>query len=45
MAVIIEKTNGQKERWFYLDEFAKRSTFNVNYKKRCKNWRYRNNRL
>ena len=23
MAVIIEKTNGQKERWFYLDEYAK----------------------
>ena len=23
MAVIIEKTNGQKERWFYLEEYAK----------------------
>lgn len=23
MPIIIEKTNGQKERWFYLEEYAK----------------------
>ena len=23
MPIIIEKTNGQKEKWFYLDEYAK----------------------
>ena len=35
MAVIIEKTNGQKERWFYLDEYAKinNSTLQTVYNK------------
>ena len=40
MPIIIEKTNGQKERWFYLEEYAKLNncTLQTVYNKINNNW-------